>query len=256
MKANKLICLAAALIISCCAATGCQNSSSSDKDNSSSSSSSSSADSSSSSDTSNSESTADSSSDSSSEEERKPNAIGYDVKTSKRLYEGLKEKYASTGYDMSMKSTVDVSSQIRLCIKDGKVLSEKKTQDFDQTMIFKDGKTQQIFDHKEKTFTEQPVSDGKSLITKSDLLFGITGDFIEAKIDETNDVINEYYKINSDAVGRTGTIGFCFRGHNGKLAQITIEYDGSNVPVLFGVDTLRECEDKAFDLDTTDYKKA
>ena len=264
MKANKLLCLAAALIISCCAATGCQNSSSSDKDKSSSSSSSSSSDSSSnsSSDSSSSESTADSSngdsseSGSSSSEERKTNAIGYDVKTSKRLYETLKEKYGTNGYDISMKSTVDTNSQHRLCIKGNKVLSTKKTNSANQTMIYNGGKTQEIFDHTEKTYIEQPVSNGASLVKKSDLLFGITGEFVEAKIDESNDVINEYYKINADITGRSGIIGYCFRGRNGVLAQITLEYDGSNVPVMFGIDSIKDCDDKVFNSkETYNYKK-
>ena len=261
MKANKLICLAAALIISCCAATGCQNSSSSDKDKSSSSSSSS-ADSKSSSSESGSESSSDSSkadsseADSSSKQEKKANAIGYDVKNSKRLYDELREKYDGKGYDLTMKSNTNMGSELRLCIKDGKVYSSDKNPYTNTTMIYKGGKTMDVFDHTGKTYTEQSVSDGANLAKKSDLLFAMTGDFIEAKIDEDNDVINEYYKIKSDVAGKGGTICFCFRGHNGSFCQITVEYEGDNMPLIFGITELKSCEDKVFDSkETFNYKK-
>lgn len=261
MKANKLICLAAALIISCCAATGCQNSSSSDKDKSSSSSSSA-ADSKSSSSESGSESSSDSSkadsseADSSSKQEKKANAIGYDIKNSKRLYDELREKYDGKGYDLTMKSNTNMGSELRLCIKDGKVYSSDKNPYTNTTMIYKGGKTMYMFDHTAKTYTEQNVSDGAMLAKKSDLLFAMTGDFIEAKIDENNDVINEYYKIKSDFAGKGGTICFCFRGHNGSFCQITVEYEGDNMPLIFGITELKSCEDKVFDSkETFNYKK-
>ena len=263
MKANKLLCLAAALVISCCAATGCQNSSSSDKDGSSSSASSSSAaESSSSSESSGSESTADSSAndsstaDSSSKKEKKANAIGYDVKNSKRLYDELREKYDGKGYDLRMKSNTNMGSELRICIKDGKVYSSDKNPYTNTTMIYKGGKTMDMFDHTAKTYTEQSVSDGAKLAKQSDLLFAMTGDFIEAKIDEDNDVINEYYKIKADVAGKEGTICFCFRGHNGSFCQITIQYSGDNMPMLFGITELKACEDKVFDSeDVFNYKK-
>lgn len=263
MKANKLICAAAALIISCCAATGCQNSSSSDKDSSSSSSASSSA-ADSSSDTSSSESTADSSAgdgssgaDSSSKKEKKANAIGYDVKNSKRLYDELRKKYEGKGYDLRLKSNTNMGSELRICIKDGKVYSSDKNAYTDTTMIYTGGKTLDVFDHTSKTYIEQPVSDSAKLVKQNDLLFAMTGDFIEAKIDEDNDVINEYYKIKSDAAGKGGTICFCFRGHNGMFCQITVQYEGDNMPMLFGITELKECDDKVFaSKEEFNYKKA
>ncbi len=232
-------------MISCCAITGCADSSS-NKDTSSASSSASDSSSSSAADS--------SSSDSS--EQKKANAIGYDVKNSKRLYDSLKEAYAEKGYDLSMKSTANMGSELRLCVKGEKVYSTNKNSSSNKTMIFKGGNTAEIFDHTSKLYTDQKVDDAKKFVAKSDLLFGMTGDFIKATIDEQNDVINEYYKVKSDVAGSEGTICYCFRGFNGSFAQITLEYTGADFPIIFGVTEIKVCDEKVFDSkEVFNYKK-
>lgn len=255
MKVKRLLIIAAALVITCCSAVGCADSSSGSSSKADSSSASSSA-ADSSSDSSSLDSSSDSSASDSSTQENKPNAIGYDVNSSKRLYDELKEKYTKDGYDMSMKSTANMSSELRLCIKDGKVYSTNKSAYSNKTMVYNSGNTSDIFDHTTQTYTEQAVEDPKALAVKSDLLFGMSGDFIEANIDEENDVINEYYKIKSEVAGSEGVICFTFRGFNGSLAQITIEYANQNFPILFGIDSLKTCDETVFNArERFNYKK-
>lgn len=177
----------------------------------------------------------------------KPNAIGYDVNNSKRLYDGLKEDYAQSGYDLTMKSTASGGSELRLCVKNGKIYSSNKNSISNQLRIYTGGSTATIYDHNLKTYVEQAVSDPKKLVASSDLLFGMTGDFMQAQIDEQNNVINEYYRINSDVSGSTGVICFCFRGDSGKFIQITIQYDDQNFPIMFGITDLKTCDDSIFD---------
>ena len=245
MKTVKILCLAAALVISVSHFTGCADSSSDTKSKTDSSSS-------------QSESSSQQANDSSEgSEAKKPNAIGYDVKTSKRLYDNLKEKYGSKGYSMSMKSAANVNSEIFLTVKGDKVSNTNKTQESNRTMVFTGGDKATIYDHSKKSITEQKVDNAKAFVTKSDLLFGLAGDFLQASVDEQNDVINAYYKIRSDVTGSEGTICFCFKGANGNFLQITIQYDGQNYPILFGINSLKECDEKDFDVKELykEYKK-
>lgn len=244
MRSDKLLCIAAAIVLSCCAAVGCADSSSKKADSSASSS------------VSDSSSKTQSSSASDSSEKPKPNAIGYDAKTSKRLYDEMKEIYAKDGYELVMKSNANINSEMRLCIKDSKVYSYSKSPYSDQTMIFNGGSNCSVYDHTSKTYTEKKVDDAKTFVTKNDLVFGMTGDFIEAKVDEKNNVINEYYKIKSDVSGSEGTICFCFSGENGRFVQITLQYQGSEMPILFGITEMKKCDEKVFDSkDNFNYKK-
>lgn len=237
MKANKFLCLAAALVIAAGAFAGCADSSSG---------SSSKADSSSSQSSSN-----------SSSEANKPNSIGYDINSGKRLYDELKEKYGKNGYNLIMKSTTNISSEIYLNVKDGKISNTDKNPYSNTTMVFIGGDKATIYDHTSKTYKEQKVDNAKTFVEQSDLLFGLAGDFVKAAVDEKNDVINEYYNIK-DASGKSvGTICFCFRGHDGSFAQITVQYEGSEFPILFGITEIKECDEKAFNAKETykEYKK-
>ncbi len=256
MKSSKLLSIAAAMVICCCAAVGCADSSSgsSSKTENSSSSQSSKQDSSKS-DTSSSGSSEKDSSASDSSQAAKTNAIGYDVNSSKRLYDGLKDKYGKSGYRLVMKSTANMSSEIFLNIKDGKVSNTSKDPYSNRTMVYTGGDTSLIFDHTSKTYTEEKVTDSKRKSQNSDLLFGFTGDFIKAVVDDKNDVINEYYKIKSDVTGSEGTICFCFRGNDGSFAQITVQYDGQEFPILFGVTEITDCDENAINNAQEIYKE-
>lgn len=235
-------------MLCCCTAVGCADSSSdSTSKNESSSSQSSKADSSKkdSSASDSSEKQDPSSSEADSSQAVKPNAIGYNVETSKRLYDGIKEKYGKSGYKLAMKSTANMSSEIYLNVKDGKVSNTNKNPYSNKTMVYTGGEISYVFDHTSKTYTEEKVTDGKKKSLNSDLLFGFTGDFIKATIDEKNNVINEYYKIKADVTGNEGIICFCFSGSNGKLVQITVQYDGQEFPILFGVEQITDCDESS-----------
>ena len=259
MKSSKLLSIAAALVLCCCTAVGCADSSSDSKSkNESSSSQSSKADSSekdsSAADSSNNQ----DASQPDSSQAVKPNEIGYNVETSKRLYDGIKEKYGKNGYKLAMKSTSNMSSELFLNVKDGKISSTDKNPYSNKTMVYTGGDTSYIYDHTAKTYTEQKVTDGKKMVQNNDLLFGFTGDFIKATIDEKNNVINEYYKIKADVTGNEGIICFCFSGSNGKFTQITIQYDGQEFPILFGIDQIGDCDESSISgaADSfKDYKK-
>ena len=258
MKSNKLLCLAAALVLSLGSFAGCADSSSSKTENSSSkaeSSSSSTESSSSQSDNSSKQENSSSAADSS--EAKKSNAIGYDVKTSKRLYDSLKEKYSSCGYNLTAKSAVSSYSEIFLSVKGEKISSTNKNQLSNKTMVFTGGNTAAIYDHTAKTYTEQKVDDSKTFVPNNDLLFGLTGDFIKAEVDQTNDVIVEYYKIKSEVTGAGGTISFYFKGDTGRFAQRLIEYENRDYPTLLGITELKECDESVFDTKVKykDYKK-
>ncbi|MBP1537545.1 MAG: hypothetical protein ILA17_06725 [Ruminococcus sp.] len=246
MKSSKLLSIAAALVLCCCTAVGCADSSSdSTSKNESSSSQSSKADSSekdsSAADSSNNQ----DASKPDSSQAVKPNEIGYNVETSKRLYDGLKEKYGKNGYKLAMKSTANMSSEIYLNVKDGKVSNTNKNPYSNKTMVYTGGEISYVFDHTSKTYTEEKVTDGKKKSLNSDLLFGFTGDFIKATIDEKNNVINEYYKIKADVTGNEGIICFCFSGSNGNFVQITVQYDGQEFPILFGVEQITDCDESS-----------
>ena len=246
MKAKNLICLTAAIVFACCATVGCADSSSGSSSKSDSSSSQSSGADSSSSSKPSADSSNASSTDNNSSEAVKANAIGYDAKGSKRLYDDLKSSYGEKGYKLTMKSTANMSTEHYLGIKNGKVSSCDKSSYSNKTMVYVGGDKMSVYDHTTKSFTEQKVDDGKALAAKCDILFGMTGDFIRAEVDENNDVINEYYKVKSDIAGKEGTICFTFRGNNASFAQITLLYDGDTVPMLFGITEIKECDDEVF----------
>ena len=244
MKKIRLLCLTAAIVLSFSSFAGCADGSSSKTDSSSSQSSSSSK-----------QETSSSASDSS--EAKKPNAIGYDEKTSKRLYDNLKEKFTSSGYHAALKSSVSSNSEIFLNVKGEKVSSTNKNQSSNKTMIFTGGDTAKVYNHISKTYSEEKVSDSKKFVQQNDLIFGLAGDFIKAVVDEQNDIIIEYYKIRSDAAGAEGTISFFFKGDNGNFAQIMIEYNNQDYPILFGISEFKQCDDKEFELKENykNYKK-
>lgn len=245
MKTVKILCLAAALVISVSHFTGCADSSSDTKSKTDSSSS-------------QSESSSQQANDSSEgSEAKKPNAIGYDVKTSKRLYDNLKEKYGSNGYSMTMKSATSSGSEIFLSIKGEKVSNTTNKQGSNTTMVFTGGDKATIYNHTTKTYAEQKVDNAKAFVTSNDLLFGLAGDFLQASVDEKNDVITEYYKIKSDDKSSEGTICFCFSGANSNFLQIVIQYGDQGYPLAFGITELKECDEKDFDVKELykEYKK-
>lgn len=271
MNLKKAVSLIVSLALVCCMA-GCANDSSSDKASSDKSSSvsqnSSGSESSSTSEGSDDSSASDNSQDSSVADISKPdpgsdssaanpkaNAIGYDVKQSKRLYDDLKKTYGN-GYKASMKSTASSGSELVIGVKGDKIYSSNKNQADYKSMFFTGGGKATVINNTAKSYTEQAVTDAKKFIAQNDLLFGQTGDFVSAQIDEKNDVIGEYYKLNTAVTGAAGQICYCFLGSTGELAQLFITYEGSEMPIYFRITELTSCDDELFKLpDLKTFKK-
>lgn len=207
------------------------------------------------SDSSDSSSDSSSASDSSSTAKKNFNAIGYDVKSSKRLFDNLKQT-SSSGYYLSMKSTADAGTETILNIKDGKVYSTNKSNSAHRSMLFTGGKNATILDRNKNTYSEMSVADANKFVAQNDFLFGMTGDFVQAKIDEQSDLIGEYYKIKTDVTGQSGQICYCFSGNTGRLEQIFVTYDNTEMPVYFKIIDLKNCDEELFKLDLSPYKKA
>lgn len=196
-----------------------------------------------------------SASDSSSAAKKNTNAIGYDVKTSDRLFDKLKQT-SSSGYYLSMKSTADAGTETILNVKGNSVYCTNKSNSAHRSMLFTGGKSATILNRNTKTYSEMAVDDAGKFVAQNDFLFGITGDFVQAQIDEQSDLIGEYYKIKSDVTGQSGQICYCFSGNNGRLEQIFVTYDNTEMPVYFKIIDLKKCDESLFKLDLSEYKKA
>lgn len=250
MFIKKIISIAAALTLVCSMLSGCENNSSSDT------SSDSSAQSQSQSDSSSQESSK-SDSDSNSQKQNETNAIGYDVKGSKRLYDNLKETYNNKdGYKVTMVHANTGGSTIVLNKKDNKIFSSTANNNSKTAILYTGDKKATMFDFTNMKYQEQAVTDEKSFIAQKDLLFGMTGDFVQAQIDQKSDVIVETYKVNKDVAGQNGQIGFCFKGSDGSFCEVYLLYEGAQMAEYFGVREIGKASDDLFKMpETKDYKK-
>ncbi|WP_028504656.1 hypothetical protein [Ruminococcus sp. FC2018] len=257
MFIKKIVSIAAALALACSMFCGCENKDSSDSSGDSSGSSVQSQSQAESKSDASSQGSSQAGADSSSQEQNKTNAIGYDVKGSKRLYDSLKETYNNKdGYKVTMVHANTGGSTIVLNKKDNKIFSSTANNNSKTAILYTGDKKATMFDFTNMKYQEQAVTDEKSFVAQKDLLFGMTGDFVQAQIDQKSDVIVETYKVNKNVAGQDGQIGFCFKGSDGSFCEVYLLYEGAQMAEYFGVREIGKASDELFKMpEIKDYKK-
>lgn len=257
MNFKKIISIAAAAVMVCAALTSCENSSSaSDSSNSFDTSSTASAASSESTSEASSSASQESSSAGGDSSQATVNAIGYDVNGSKRLYDNLKSSYDTSGYKVTLSHANNAGATIVINKKGNKVYSSNTSSTASTGVLYLGDKKATMFNFKGLQYQEQTVDDEAKFVAQKDLLFGMTGEFSKAQIDNSSDTIVEIYKINKDVAGEDGQIGFCFRGSDGKFIEVFVLYNGQEMAQYFAVRELVSPSEDLFKMpDINGYTK-
>ena len=159
----------------------------------------------------------------------------YDVDGDFRAFEQLKEKYAD-GYLVTLEGQMSNSgTKYTICVKDGKAYESSTIQGMKSYAVYPgDGKKYNV----SEATTTYSVDD-------SDILFGAALDFDHAYIDETTNVVHEYYKLDSAVAGAEGQIVYSFDGATYDLKQVVLLPEGADESsaVYFTVDSMGEADD-------------
>lgn len=151
----------------------------------------------------------------------------YDINGDFRAYDQLKEAYAD-GYTIVFSNEVDgQKTDYTMCVKDDKayvasVISGMKS----YRVAPGDGK---VYIVSEATTTYSTQEQNDDFVRNSDMLFGATTDFDKAEIDADTNTVKEYYKLDEELVGGTGSIIYSFDGETYDLKSLTVAFDGSDV---------------------------
>lgn len=162
----------------------------------------------------------------------------YDVNGSEREYDKLAEKYAE-GY------TIELSAEMA-----GMDITMNFTKSGDQVyqstvmagmksyvVIPGDGMAYSV---SEATTTYAEEEESEEMIVSLDFLFGATGEFASADIDETTNTVYEHYTLNYDVAQCDGEIIFGFNGESYELTEVQIAYDGAEENEVYTVTSLGE----------------
>lgn len=167
----------------------------------------------------------------------------YDVDGDFRAFEQMKDKYEGNYLASLTGQMTNNGTKYTICIKDGKAYQALTVQGMKSyTVCPGDGK---LYNVSEGTTTYSIEDDDGNQWKSADILFGATLDFDHAYIDETTNVVHEYYKLDSAVAGAEGQIVYSFDGATYDLKQVVLLPEGADESsaVYFTVDSMGEADD-------------
>lgn len=167
----------------------------------------------------------------------------YDVDGDFRAFEQMKDKYEGNYLANLTGQMSNNGTKYTICIKDGKAYQALTVQGMKSyTVCPGDGK---LYNISEGTTTYSVEDFDESELKAADILFGATLDFDHAYIDETTNVVHEYYNLDSSVSGGEGQIVYGFDGATYDLKQVVLLPDGADESsaVYFTVDSMGEADD-------------
>ena len=167
----------------------------------------------------------------------------YDVDGDFRAFEQMKDKYEGNYLANLTGQMSNNGTKYTICIKDGKAYQALTVQGMKSyTVCPGDGK---LYNVSEGTTTYSVEDFDESELKAADILFGATLDFDHAYIDETTNVVHEYYNLDSSVSGGEGQIVYGFDGATYDLKQVVLLPEGADESsaVYFTVDSMGEADD-------------
>ncbi len=167
----------------------------------------------------------------------------YDVDGDFRAFEQMKDKYEGNYLANLTGQMSNNGTKYTICIKDGKAYQALTVQGMKSyTVCPGDGK---LYNISEGTTTYSVEDFDESELKAADILFGATLDFDHAYIDETTNVVHEYYNLDSSVSGGEGQIVYGFDGATYDLKQVVLLPEGADESsaVYFTVDSMGEADD-------------
>ena len=167
----------------------------------------------------------------------------YDVDGDFRAFEQMKDKYEGNYLANLTGQMSNNGTKYTICIKDGKAYQALTVQGMKSyTVCPGDGK---LYNVSEGTTTYSVEDFDESELKAADILFGATLDFDHAYIDETTNVVHEYYNLDSSVSGGEGQIVYGFDGATYDLKQVVLLPEGADESsaVYFTVDSIGEADD-------------
>lgn len=167
----------------------------------------------------------------------------YDVDGDFRAFEQMKDNYEGNYLANLTGQMSNNGTKYTICIKDGKAYQALTVQGMKSyTVCPGDGK---LYNISEGTTTYSVEDFDESELKAADILFGATLDFDHAYIDETTNVVHEYYNLDSSVSGGEGQIVYGFDGATYDLKQVVLLPEGADESsaVYFTVDSMGEADD-------------
>lgn len=167
----------------------------------------------------------------------------YDVDGDFRAFEQMKDKYEGNYLANLTGQMSNNGTKYTICIKDSKAYQALTVQGMKSyTVCPGDGK---LYNVSEGTTTYSVEDFDESELKAADILFGATLDFDHAYIDETTNVVHEYYNLDSSVSGGEGQIVYGFDGATYDLKQVVLLPEGADESsaVYFTVDSMGEADD-------------
>lgn len=167
----------------------------------------------------------------------------YDVDGDFRAFEQMKDKYEGNYLANLTGQMSNNGTKYTICIKDGKAYQALTVQGMKSyTVCPGDGK---LYNISEGTTTYSVEDFDENELKAADILFGATLDFDHAYIDETTNVVHEYYNLDSSVSGGEGQIVYGFDGATYDLKQVVLLPEGADESsaVYFTVDSMGEADD-------------
>jgi len=155
----------------------------------------------------------------------------------------MKDKYEGNYLASLTGQMTNNGTKYTICIKDGKAYQALTVQGMKSyTVCPGDGK---LYNVSEGTTTYSIEDDDGNQWKSADILFGATLDFDHAYIDETTNVVHEYYNLDSSVSGGEGQIVYGFDGATYDLKQVVLLPEGADESsaVYFTVDSMGEADD-------------
>ena len=150
----------------------------------------------------------------------------YDVDGDFRAFEQMKDKYEGNYLASLTGQMTNNGTKYTICIKDGKAYQALTVQGMKSyTVCPGDGK---LYNVSEGTTTYSIEDDDGNQWKSADILFGATLDFDHAYIDETTNVVHEYYNLDSSVSGGEGQIVYGFDGATYDLKQVVLLPEGAD----------------------------
>ena len=178
----------------------------------------------------------------------------YDVNGDFRCYDKLKEKY-SKGYTLSLVGQMSMADNSYVICVSGKkaymaTLISKQKQ---YAVAPGDGKIYNVSEASKKYNTQK---DDSTLLSSADILFSPATEFSKAAFSDDKGTIFEYYKMDKNVTGKDGEIIYGFDANTYDLKQIVLSPEGSDEPVYFSVEYLKDVNKNFLKKpDLTGYKK-
>lgn len=167
--------------------------------------------------------------------ESTPTVVDYDVNGDVRLYDSIASTYKETGYKLSAtgKSGENEVPVVCAVMGDCALYSVTVQGMKSETVLTSDKK---LYTINEGT-TTYSVADDTEGVSSWDILFGATGDFDSATLDEDTNTISEvYHLLETISTDTADNITYKFDGTTQALTAVVVTASGSSAE--FAVDSL------------------